>query len=345
MKIFRHWATRAVEIHGKTFRLRDGSNVSPEDAAARLKRREEILDKFSGRLSAAETAAVREALLDLGGRTGDGGYEAAIVEEVVVELSSRDIVTRNRHGVEVLNSEDTCFIDVDHVRKPRARALATRLARLAPSAALVLAVVALYAIRLHTRRIGADIPLVANSACGVALALAAIFAFSWLVHALSTPVYEKPGRAEATLLAKARALAASRAWRGLAARVYRTAAGFRVLAQTDGLTPGGSRFRALARALDADPRYVALCAKQGCWRARLSPKPERVGCRRPPRETRFPRPPEADPAFAAWLADYSAACAGHAVCRPLETIGRFHETPAVRLHDESACRNHSVPLA
>ena len=285
MKIFRYWATQTIEISGTTYRLRDGSNDSPADAAAKLAKRADLLNRFSGGLSEAESASVREALLDLGGRTSDGGYEAVICEEVVDELTPRDIVTRNRYGAEVLNSEDTCFIDVDRVRK-------------------------------------------ANP-------LARLFC-----------LFEKPERAETTLLAKIRALAESSAWRGLAARVYRTAAGFRVLvAQVDGLAPGNRRFRALARALDADPCYVDLCAKQGCWRARLTPKPERIGLHRPPREMRFPRPPEAEPVFAAWVSDYIAASADYAVCRLLETVGQFQDTPAIRLHDERTCCEDSSPLA
>ena len=150
---------------------------------------------------------------------------------------------------------------------------------------------------------------------------------------------------EATLIAKVRALAEKPAWRGLAARVYKTAAGFRILAQADGLAPGNARFRALARALDADRLYVNLCGKQGCWRARLTPKPRRAGVKRPPRETRFPRAPEAEAPFAAWLAGYDAASAGFAVCRPVATVGRFVETPAVRLHDDRTRCASSLPLA
>ena len=150
---------------------------------------------------------------------------------------------------------------------------------------------------------------------------------------------------EATLLAKVRALAEKPAWRGLAARVYKTAAGFRILAQADGLAPGNARFRALARALDADRLYVNLCGKQGCWRARLTPKPRRAGVKKPPRETRFPRAPEAEAPFAAWLAGYDAASAGFAVCRPVATVGRFVETPAVRLHDDRTRCASSLPLA
>ena len=88
-----------------------------------------------------------------------------------------------------------------------------------------------------------------------------------------------------------------------------------------------------------------LCGKQGCWRARLTPKPRRAGVKRPPRETRFPRAPEAEAPFAAWLAGYDAASAGFAVCRPVATVGRFVETHTVRLHDDRTRCASSLPLA
>ena len=85
MKLYRHWVAETREIAGTTFHLRDGSNVSPEDAAAKLERRAAILRASEGRdLSEKESAAVREALLDLGGRTPEGEYEAAICEDASV---------------------------------------------------------------------------------------------------------------------------------------------------------------------------------------------------------------------------------------------------------------------
>ena len=330
MKLYRYWVCETREIAGTEFRLRDGSNVSPEDAAAKVERRAAILRSSVGRrLTRRESDEVRAALLDLGGRTPDGEYEAAICEEILDEPAPRNAVTRNRYGAEVLNSEDTCFIDVDRVCRP-----GRWLRLLAPLLACFAAAFA--AVRLSEG---------APSAVMTAGVLAAIvFAAIAIVKALSGES-EPAERAEATLLAKVRALAKRPEWRGLAACVYRTAGGFRILVQADRLAPGSSRFAALARALDADPLYVDLCRKQGCWRARLTPKPERVGVKRPPAGTRFPRPPEAGAQFADWLASYSEAAAVFAVCRPVATVGRFRETDIVRLHDERTGCTSSLPLA
>ena len=101
----------------------------------------------------------------------------------------------------------------------------------------------------------------------------------------------------------------------------------------------------LEKALDVDFRYAELCRAQGCWRARLTPKPERVGLKRPPRGTRFPRAPEAEAPFAAWLDEYRKASDGFAVCKPVATVGRFVEDGIVRLHDQRTRCGSGLPLA
>lgn len=343
MKLYRHWVAETREIAGTVFHLRDGSNVSPEDAAAKLERRAAILRASEGRdLSEAESAAVREALLDLGGRTPDGEYEAAICEEILDEPAPRNAVTRNRYGAEVLNSENTCFLDVDRVRRPWTPL--ENLLRWIVPAGVFAAVAAGFALGLPAARAARGLPPVRGDLLLPAIVVGALFACPFVVRARFR-LRPRADDSSAALLAKLDALAQSPAWRGLAARVYRTAAGFRVLAQADGLAPGNARFRALARALDADPLYVDLCRSQGCWRARLTPKPSRAGVKRPPRETRFPRPPEAEPAFAEWLAGYRAAADGFAVCRPVATVGRFVESDVVRLHDDRTRCASSLPLA
>ena len=40
-------------------------------------------------------------------------YRVEIKEEVITELDSKNVVTRNRYGALVLNSEHTMFIDID----------------------------------------------------------------------------------------------------------------------------------------------------------------------------------------------------------------------------------------
>jgi hypothetical protein len=135
---------------------------------------------------------------------------------------------------------------------------------------------------------------------------------------------------------------------GASFRIYRTAAGFRVLATDPPYAPGDPAARALLERAGADPAFVKLCGAQQSFRARLTPKPWRCGRPLPP--GRHPREdPRSAAAFASWLRDYEAACASYATCRLLDTIGpgRVHPelAPLLRLHDEATGVGSERPLA
>jgi hypothetical protein len=120
-------------------------------------------------------------------------------------------------------------------------------------------------------------------------------------------------------------------------RIYRTAAGFRVLATDPLFEPRGARAEQIMRALGADDSFVHLCKVQDSFRARLTPKPWRCGVRNPP--GRFPRDLDEQAAYARWRLDYDRLAQAHATCRFVEAAGRgrTHEDARsiVSLHDRS----------
>ncbi len=120
---------------------------------------------------------------------------------------------------------------------------------------------------------------------------------------------------------------------GLSARLYRTAGGWRVILAGEGVYAGSPQLAQLYTRLHADELYVHLCKKQGCWRARLTPKPSRLGCRpgRYPRRSSADSPAEGE---AEWLARYAEGSAGVGVCRLVESFGRPLSHPLVAWHDE-----------
>jgi hypothetical protein len=129
-------------------------------------------------------------------------------------------------------------------------------------------------------------------------------------------------------------------------RIYRTAAGFRVLATRNEYDPTSADSAELMHAAGADCDFVSLCRIQSSFRARLSPKPWRCGMRRPP--NLFPRHTAGEQRrFAEWLSRYAAVCSDRATCRYLGRVGddfiHPHIAPIVELHDR-ATRAH-VPLA
>jgi hypothetical protein len=131
-------------------------------------------------------------------------------------------------------------------------------------------------------------------------------------------------------------------------RIYQTRAGFRVILTSRLLDPTAAETRALLEDFGADPAFVALCAAQASFRARLTAKPYRCAC--PPPPSRYPYETAAErDAFAAWLAEYEAKSAGYAACRYLESIGSSWPIAAAREviaeHDRGARAESGLPLA
>lgn len=118
----------------------------------------------------------------------------------------------------------------------------------------------------------------------------------------------------------------------LGMRLYETAAGWRVVLTGQRLAPGNALQRALFTRLHADELYTRLCAAQQCWRARLTPKPARLGMAQkyPGQFSSAAATPQAE----AWVQDYLQRCAGRAVCRLVDVLGPQQESAALSLHDE-----------
>lgn len=117
---------------------------------------------------------------------------------------------------------------------------------------------------------------------------------------------------------------------GAGLRLYRTTRGYRALLTSQGLDPTGPEASALLEGLGADPLYARLCAVQECFRARLTPKPWRIGLPAP--QTAY-FPWDDDPArlrrFLEWDRGYQAARAGRAVVVPVGAFGAPEVDPEV----------------
>jgi len=135
--------------------------------------------------------------------------------------------------------------------------------------------------------------------------------------------------------------------RGGSYTIYRTAAGFRIVATDPLFTPGSPAAEQLMKALGADPAFIHLCRIQESFRARLTPKPWRCGQPNPP--GRFPRDAEDEAAFAEWRGEYDRAAASRATCRFVESVGwgRVHAdaVSVVELHDRMTKHRTDLPLA
>ncbi len=137
----------------------------------------------------------------------------------------------------------------------------------------------------------------------------------------------------------------ARAWQ---VRVYRTRAGLRLLVGHQRFDPTAATTGKLMNHLQSDQRYIRLCAIQACFRARLTPKPHRIGLHRPPDRYPWTTTDEINRQHQ-WEAVYAARSQGFAVCRWLCDLGPPTLHPDAwdiqRFHDTQTLATSGKPLA
>jgi hypothetical protein len=242
------------------------------------------------------------------------------------------VITRNSYGALCLDVEDVLIADVDF--GPRAPSCILFFGLAAP---LYVALLRLLRQVLDSRILVGILGLV-----GTVLVSAAVVRGAAGVRRLR-------GGSEA--IARRRIgdfLETHRDWR---LRLYRTPQGLRLLVVHRTFAPDDPQVAAFSRSVGADPVCVRMCERQHCFRARLTPKPWRIGiaAHLKPRPGVWPIAPERLPARAQWVAEYERAAAGHAACRFVETLGegpvdRAAEAVAV-LHDQLSRAESGLPIA
>ena len=136
-------------------------------------------------------------------------------------------------------------------------------------------------------------------------------------------------------------------WQGWGWRVYRTAAGIRLLATHEPFTSDHAMCRVAFDVFAADPLYRNLCATQKCFRARLTPKPWRCGMDK--LRARWPWGNEEwEARFRKWEAQYNKEAARYATCKLVGQFGNAQFDPALRelieLHDVATQAGSSLRL-
>ena len=131
-------------------------------------------------------------------------------------------------------------------------------------------------------------------------------------------------------------------------RVDRTAAGYRCLLVRPGLEPGSNESSDLMRLFGADRRYATLCRVQGCFRARLTPKPWRIGLERA--GLRYEPYFDGEPGLQRWIHEYRLVSEGYAVCRLVDEFGATDaasddDASLIELHDAATRVDEDLPLA
>ena len=134
---------------------------------------------------------------------------------------------------------------------------------------------------------------------------------------------------------------------GLGVRVYKTAAGYRVMIVSAPFEAGSGPSESLLEQFGSDPLYRKLCRTQESFRARLTPKPWRCGLRLPPVSFPF-ETSETEARFREWEQKYSASIARFATCRYLGSFGSGMNSvfaDLIQYHDQETKASTILPLA
>ncbi|WP_022918630.1 hypothetical protein [Ruania albidiflava] len=294
---------------------------------------------WSARSMAEAADVARDRVAELVERVRQGGPlrrdsyypRLPLREEVLTEIRDADgalvaAITRNRYGALVLNTDRLLIADVDSPEGERAARRAVRKVRADRERGGSLG-------RLVGRLLGRSGP--------------AEHMFDPPATSTSGAVPEDGSDEEPTPPELTRIDTFAQAHPELGVHVYRTAAGYRVLITGADAAPDSEQAAAIMRELASDPVYVTLCATHRTYRARLTPKPWRVGL--PALTARWPWQDArtADRAFR-WQARYTEACAGSAVCQKVRDARREprpEEGLVLDAHDRAVLGAPGAPLA
>lgn len=297
------------------------SDVGPAEAQAHADARvREAFDRI----------VAGERLPRLERKVGYGGAQGLPIREEIVDRHGDAVITRNSYGALCLNTPDVLFADVDF-DEPANDGLSR-------TAVAVVAAIAL-ALGLWTRSIG----------YGIGALFAGFIVAMVVVGWLRKRAHAANGGPEARARHRIDAFVAARPdW---LLRLYRTPAGFRLLALHRTFGPREPEVVESFRALGADPVYATMCAVQNCFRARVSPKHWRVGLQRkivPPTAVWTSEHAQLRERQA-WLAEYAQAALNYGACRYVATFGSGVADPKAddirQLHDALCRADEDLPIA
>jgi hypothetical protein len=268
-------------------------------------------------------------------RRYDYGENMPLREERIREIdlpgTSAAIITRNAYGALVLNAEQVMFVDIDEDNEGKQEA-SPACSRDHGGEPPMFSVE--WFIRLVMEKVfGSDKSLAGNTNPPPDMQPAPISQHHPKLHPAEQWVARHPD------------------W---GFRVYQTKSGYRLLATHALFQPDAPATLDAMRDLGCDPVYVRLCKNQKSFRARLTPKPWRLGgfhgWRRITSHThKFPYSEAAKPDIMKWIHTYESASEKYATCRFLKTIGTAATLPAVaavaNVHDELTKAESGLPLA
>lgn len=263
-------------------------------------------------------------------KTPYNGAEGVPIREEVLEDRGDVVVTRNAYGAMCLNASGAMFVDIDRDQVeaiPKGSTPATIIT------GLILGVIA-------WRMAGwQDWALYIPPAIGLAFILRALLwramvmarggAPAIVERALDREIDRDPNSAWA---------------------VYQTPAGWRLLALHRQFDPSAPETADMMRRLQVDRLYLAMCRRQKCFRARVSPKPWRMDGFERLRGPTWPIDGVALQRRREWVDSYDLVRERYSSCRLLRLQGNLSRIdPGVQevknWHDDLSGATTDLPMA
>jgi hypothetical protein len=301
------------------------SDASPEAAQAMADARAR---------EALERAVAGDPIGRFESRVPYNGAEGLPIREEIVGRYGETVVTRNSYGAKCLNTPNVLFADVDYSEELSLwyQFLVVAAIVLAANAALL----ALGAGRISLIRFGR-------------LNIFLLFVATFLARAVHGLFAKLRGGPERAAIRRVRQFVYDNPhWN---VRIYRTPAGLRVMATHEVFHPNDFQVTEFFDALKVDPIYARMCRNQQCFRARVSPKPWRIGIQKhlKPNPGVWPVDPYYLPARNVWLANYDQRSTDYAACRFVESVGSGVVNSRAKLvqelHDQLSQANTALPIA
>ncbi len=318
-----YWAeSQAQQLHNQkqiTVRRFGWSQSSQADAQNNA---DERLSEALRRILSGESLPRRERKHAYQGSVG------VPIREEIVEQYGETIVTRNSYGARCLNSPNVLIADVDFIEGSSCRLILVMVGLM-----MVFAVGAMW----WTSSVWVGVVL------GV-LAIPIGNLLAWAFH--RSLVNSRGGVEEMACSGIQEFMAQNPNWN---ARLYRTPLGIRMLVTHQTYSASDPIVAECFKKIAADPIYAKMSQRQDCFRARVSPKPWRIGIADRMRGGVWPVEEKKVSERRAWIDRYETASRPYSACAFLESLGSgtIHPDirPVVELHDRLCQSDAQLPIA
>jgi len=286
-------------------------------------------------------------------RVSYNGSEGVPIREEVIQYHDDAVLSRNIYGALCLNTPDVAFADIDFGENDNGQKVGTVLLWTVFAAGLLYYYFTPNMIYDFSWNVlGYDVLYDINPGFFISIIAATVGVAKFIINARSHVDAEQfAEQAMQSNLEKISLFIADNPKWGL--RIYRTPAGMRIMVMHDVFLPNDPAIHNFFASVNCDPIYSLMCRRQECFRARVSPKPWRIGLEG--EDIRI-RPKGVWPIKVAcmterkeWIARYEKLAEGFASCRFYKSIGSdvvHNKCEKLRIvHDQYSKADSDLPLA